>query len=347
MAKLKGPIPIETNELSAEQKHSITVRVITAVVLALILVPALIFGSYFFAIAIFIVSGLAAYEVVHASKITTKKRIPIYIFTIILVESYVFWIFLKNNLDTLSRSENLFETFDSVLTNSFTNIQISVIALLFGAFFYFLMSFLFEEITISDVFYYIAMTAIIGICIQSIMYLRYSPFTAFKSIYTAEYLDGPTFRFAQSWLLLAYVVIGIFANDIFAFFTGILFGKHKVNPRISPKKTWEGFIGGMILSAILSIAFAFIFDACSLPISPVLTLSKWYWVVPISLVMPVIADIGDFVYSAIKRHFGIKDFSNLLPGHGGILDRIDSLSFGCCFVAVFLIMITNGWNFLV
>ena len=339
--------PIEMNELTQEQKKSVHVRVITALVLAAILIPALVIGSYFFALAIFVIAGLCAYEIVHVTKPSKKIGIPLYIVTTILVESFVFWIFLKNNLETLSESHDLFQTFDSVLTNSFTDISISIIALLVGALFYFMMSFLFEEVTISNVMYYIAMTSIIGICLQSFMYLRYSPFTAFTPLYSVEYLNGPVFRFAQSWLLLTYVAIGVFGNDIFAFFTGILFGKHKVNPRISPKKTWEGFAGGMIMSAVLSLAFALILSACNLPISPVLDLNHWYWVLLISLTMPIIGDIGDFVYSAIKRHFGIKDFSNLLPGHGGVLDRIDSLSFGCGLVATFLIMISNGWNFLI
>lgn len=344
MAKKTKPL-IEANELTDEQKKSVKVRTITAIILAAILIPAVVLGSYYFAIVIFLIAGLSAFEIVSVSRISKSKfKIPIYIFTVALVESYVFWIFLKNNLETISQSQNIFTTFDSILTNSFSRIEISVIAMIVAAGYYFIISFLDENITINHVFYYFGITLIVGLCLQSLLYLRFTPFRAFGDI--GLNTDDLGFRIGHSWLLLLYMAIGCFGNDIFAFFTGILFGKHKVNPRISPKKTWEGFAGGLIISAILSFFFAFILSLNGYPIFPNLNHENWWWILAISIVMPIISDIGDFVFSAIKRSFGIKDFSNLLPGHGGVLDRMDSMFFCSVTVSVFIVMISNGWNFL-
>ena len=134
-------------------------------------------------------------------------------------------------------------------------------------------------------------------------------------------------------------MIGVMMNDIGAYFVGILFGKHKMNPRISPKKTWEGFVGGIVISTLFSTLFALIMALVHRPILPRFDLNQIYWVVLVSIVMPLAGDIGDFVFSAIKRNEGIKDFSNLLPGHGGILDRIDSMLFASGSIAAMIAFI--------
>ena len=346
MSKKEHKPLIEANELSTEQKKSVKVRVITSIVIAAILIPALVLGSYYFALVMFLIAGFAAYELVSVSSIKeSKSKIFIYIFSIILVESYVFWIFLKNNFDAISKSEDIFTTFDSILTNSFERIEISVIALMASAGVYFVVSFIDEKITINHVFYYFGMTLLVGLCCQSLLYLRFRPFSAFEP-YGVD-VNSIDFRLVQSWFLLLYMALGSFGNDIFAYFTGILFGKHKVNPRISPKKTWEGFIGGLVLSALLSFGFAFVCSILGKPIFPALDHTHWYWILIVSLTMPIIGDIGDFVFSAVKRSFGIKDFSNLLPGHGGVLDRMDAMFFCSALVSIFVVMISNGWNFLV
>lgn len=340
--KNKKVLPIETNEITPEMKVSLRTRVITAIVMAAIFVPCVFVGSWAYAILGALLGGLAAYELVHVSKPSKRFRIPIYIMTILLVESYIFWIFLKNNIVFLW-TEKEFTSIWTIFNNNFNNIEVSIIALISTAAVYFLFSFLDDDTTISMVVYYIAMSVIIGVCFQSFMYLRYSPFSAFGN--DKELINSPLFVYLQSAFLLMYVVLGIVCNDIGAYFTGILFGKHKVNPRISPKKTWEGVVGGIVFSIIVSLTFAFVMSIINCPIFPVLDLSHWYWVVLLSLCMPIIGDIGDFVFSAIKRYFGVKDYSNIFPGHGGVLDRFDSLLFGAALVSIFLVMITRGWTF--
>lgn len=136
---------------------------------------------------------------------------------------------------------------------------------------------------------------------------------SFISIYEADALFA--------W----YVIISTYVCDTSAYFCGRIFGKHKLNVRISPKKTWEGAIGGGAITIIVS----FILGYFLLPQMHILVL------LCASLVFAIFSQIGDLTFSAIKRNYQVKDFSNILPGHGGILDRLDSLIFN--FVAFFVI----------
>jgi phosphatidate cytidylyltransferase len=115
--------------------------------------------------------------------------------------------------------------------------------------------------------------------------------------------------------ILALVIL-ISCNDTFAYFAGVIFGKHKMAPTISPKKSWEGLVGGLIASLIGgALIFHNTFDVA------------WYVGAAIGLMTVVTATCGDLIESAIKRDLAIKDMSNLLPGHGGIMDRLDSALF--------------------
>ena len=116
-------------------------------------------------------------------------------------------------------------------------------------------------------------------------------------------------------LFLYLLSISIF-TDTFAYLIGMLIGKHKMAPVISPKKSWEGAIAGTIGgSSVALIVYSNLISSLDLKI------------VFITIILSITGQIGDLVYSKIKRENGIKDFSNIMPGHGGILDRIDSVTF--------------------
>ena len=115
---------------------------------------------------------------------------------------------------------------------------------------------------------------------------------------------------------ILYLVIITISADTFAYFTGVLFGKHKMIPSISPNKTWEGAIGGIIFSVTLASIYYVTY------LNPDKNLIS---VILMTLLLTVISIFGDLIFSAMKRHVNIKDFGNIMPGHGGILDRIDSL----------------------
>lgn len=113
-------------------------------------------------------------------------------------------------------------------------------------------------------------------------------------------------------------------TDTFSYFSGVFLGKHKMAPVISPKKTWEGAIGGVLLAALMNVGVFFVAERF---FSAPFTGWEWYAVIPISIVLSVISIFGDLCASVIKRNYGIKDYGNLIPGHGGIMDRIDSAIF--------------------
>ena len=115
------------------------------------------------------------------------------------------------------------------------------------------------------------------------------------------------------WLALAVIVI--FAADSAAMLVGVTVGRHKLSPQISPKKTWEGVVGGLIGGAVAAVVADAVFD---LEIASAMA-------VVLGFVMALTGTLGDLGESAFKRHAGVKDSGFLVPGHGGVLDRLDSL----------------------
>jgi phosphatidate cytidylyltransferase len=128
----------------------------------------------------------------------------------------------------------------------------------------------------------------------------------------------------RKWFFLG--LLATFAADTGAYATGRLIGRHKLAPKISPAKTWEGAIGGVVAGAGAAIALNSLFD------TGVSTSTIW----PLALAIPPAAILGDLFESWMKRRMGVKDASGLLPGHGGFMDRLDSLLFVFPVLYVFL-----------
>ncbi len=123
-------------------------------------------------------------------------------------------------------------------------------------------------------------------------------------------------------ILVWLIFIGAWGSDTFAYCTGILIGKHKVAPKLSPKKSIEGCIGGVLGAALLGFLFAMVFKSRI----QVIENAPLAFAI-IGAASSIISQLGDLAASAIKRDHSIKDYSNLIPGHGGILDRFDSILF--------------------
>ncbi len=123
--------------------------------------------------------------------------------------------------------------------------------------------------------------------------------------------------------------IGAWVPDTFAYFTGRLFGKHKLIPDVSPKKTVEGAIGGVVFCVLAFVAFALVYNHlnacdCVTPCAHLPQIPVWLMAV-IGLLSAIVSMVGDLSMSVIKRHYGVKDYGKILPGHGGFLDRFDSV----------------------
>ena len=109
-------------------------------------------------------------------------------------------------------------------------------------------------------------------------------------------------------------MLGVVFSDIGGYTAGVLFGKHRMVPAISPKKSWEGFAGSLVCGTTAAV------------LAVVLLLHKPAWVgVPLGVMLVITATLGDLVESQVKRDLGIKDMGTLLPGHGGLMDRIDGV----------------------
>lgn len=139
---------------------------------------------------------------------------------------------------------------------------------------------------------------------MTIVGILYIPFMLFH----ITYLDKTKYI----WLIF----IIAFGTDTFAYLAGNLFGKHKLCPKVSPKKTVEGALGGVIGSSILVFTYA-----------KILSLEPMGKLIVLSIVTSIISQLGDLTASKIKRSTGVKDFGKIMPGHGGVLDRFDSIIF--------------------
>jgi len=137
--------------------------------------------------------------------------------------------------------------------------------------------------------------------------------------------------YPQGGFLIISVLVSIWMCDSAAYFLGTAFGKHKLFQRVSPKKSWEGALAGFVFS-ILSMMSAKVF---------LLDFFEWQDIIVIGLIIGIVGQIGDLIESLLKRDAGVKDSSALIPGHGGIFDRFDSLIFSSPLIYLYLKLFIN------
>lgn len=129
---------------------------------------------------------------------------------------------------------------------------------------------------------------------------------------------------------VAFFVIIVVCNDLGGWMAGIMFGKHPMAPKLSPKKSWEGFAGSVVLTTAAGFAATQVFGV------------QWGWALAYGAAAAIFGTLGDLLESLIKREVGLKDMSAIVPGHGGLMDRLDSLLFAAP-VFYFLFAISLGW----
>lgn len=165
------------------------------------------------------------------------------------------------------------------------------------------------------------------------------PYYSMIYMYWTNRYDSGQYRYVgQSLIILAFLISWM--TDIGAYFVGRFLGKHKLAPVISPKKTVEGAIGGFVFCLLMVSGIAYLLTG---PLNILPFDVNWPYLLIITAAGSVISMVGDLSFSVIKRAFNIKDFGNIMPGHGGVLDRFDSALFVspvlCMFNAVFPVIV--------
>lgn len=370
------------NKLSQSSKASMLTRTITAIVLVAVLVPTILFGGWAYFALMIVLALIGIWEILRASG-RNKYNLLVYSVVYVFVFSFIFWVFLKNLIsDSHYYVDKLY----------MSDIFVSLIGIILYALTLFTISIISPKVTLNDVTYLFTVGIVFALGFQGMLYLRYFPISNGPSIFSASlgvtkntslivdyrslhyvttygdyfksfYENANLNQTLASSLLLFFVFVGTWASDVGAYFFGMLFGKHRMNPRVSPHKTWEGFFGGVFFSAVVSLGLAAIFEFCfNMPLVPgllqfstssylknigVLNGVCWPFLVLVALCMPVVGNIGGFLYSLIKRTYGIKDYGNIFPGHGGVIDRFDSVMINSIIIAIILSLTSNGWRFTV
>ena len=313
------------NDIQPEFQKKFSNRVVVALFLALLAIPAIIIGNWL--IVLFALVGLlfATHEIL---TVRTEQNypLPIRIFVYLMMVGMIFFIFVENNLTNFGINFNQWSFATGLNQLELPTFLLTVlVATLF-----------FSSITdvrfkVQDATYLITMAIILSLSFQAFLFLRFYP----------EFIFNESRSLIANSFLLLYAAMGTFFTDIGAYLIGTFFGKHKMNIRVSKNKTWEGFAGGVGVSFLGSFTFGMVLAFMGTPLLPFLTFNQWYWILLMSLAMPLIATLGDFTFSIIKREFGIKNFSNILGEHGGILDRVDSFSMVVLVVALIISLISN------
>ena len=322
----------QPNELSNDTVISMRTRIITALVAIAIVLPLVLFGDWpFFALISFaLVFGVI--EIIRCAKRKYSK--VLYVTALILALLVLAWNLIRHI--PFNSSRPLFESYETIymsITIVFVGICLASFTVMID-----------KGFTVVDACFIFTMVLLIAIGFQSALFLRYYPSFLYHQV-NADVSYFNLYDNLESSLLLVWVAVGACLNDAFAYFVGVFFGRNKLNERISPKKTWEGFFGGVILTSLVLTGWALGQAAGTngehAILKGLLDLEHWYHVVALSILIPLFSVLGDLVFSSIKRFYGIKDFSNLMPGHGGVLDRVDSITFAMIASSLYICIFFN------
>ncbi len=328
---------LKLNEINEAQRISLRTRIITAIIGLVIVLPCIFIGEWAILILVLVAGILGGWELVHCAK--KHYNILLYIATILIVLLLATYPIYRNLIFVNSDYNG---TFYSV----FSNIYCSIFLILIAAIIFFSLVLLDKNFEVRDAAYLFSFAIIVGLGLQCILFLRYYPL--FENYIINGNSTNITYDYAESASLLLLIVGATCMNDIGAYFTGILFGKNKMNERISPKKTWEGFAGGVFWSISFSLVFGLLMAAYDHPIIEIFDIDHWYYLLIIAVVISCVSSLGDFIFSSIKRYYDVKDFGFILPGHGGVLDRLDSILFSCMssaiLITIFNAIISNNWE---
>lgn len=258
------------------------VRLLTAAGIAIVGLPILIFSQYIiFPITAGVLSVLAVWEMLRVQGMHRKLviSIPAYLIAALMPFFAYEWFFPAQN-------------------------QMQYLVVLALVLFLYLIYLISVAVFSGGVYKYENVSTVFTM----VLYITVS----FSALCLTRYMENGEFMFGM-------VFIAAWVCDIFAYFVGRLFGKHKLAPDLSPKKTIEGAVGGVLFTVAAFLLYGFIVESFFELKADYLILGA------LGFVLPIVAQIGDLWASLIKREHGVKDYSNILPGHGGIVDRFDSI----------------------
>lgn len=256
------------------------VRILTSIGMAVVGIPILIFSKYIiYPITISLLAFIAVFEMMRVIGVDKKYYIS--------VPPYLMALLLP--------------MFAYFYPKEYTVIFLLVTA---GVFFAYLLYLFFTAVFMRGNLKYAEVCQVFA----SVTYVIMS----FTSLSILRYMTGGIWNIVM-------LLVAAWGSDVFAYFTGMLFGKHKLIPEISPKKTVEGSIGGIVCATLIMLLYGFI-------VSKATSLTPNYIVLAVAgLLLSATSQIGDLVASLIKRENGVKDYGNIFPGHGGVMDRFDSV----------------------
>lgn len=334
---------IEINEIDSGKKASLANRLIVSAILIVVFVPAIFLGGWWWFGVMAAVLLIATFEFTSAPH--KKYNVVIYIATYAIVLGYAYWYLVKYNVQAYNMNP---DSWSFALESFYGGLYISIYGIITSLAFYCFSSIVFRKSGFdwADASYLFMMTLLVGLGFQAMLFCRYWPYISFQK----SHIDaGAEFNFWHSTIFIIFVLFGAIMNDTMAYFVGMLFGKRKLCPEVSPKKTVEGFIGGWVLGGALTMGFAMIVDACGYPILDSMRIfgekSQWWYPLIMSFTLPLVGDLGDLTFSVIKRHYGFKDYGKMLGAMGGVLDRLDSMLFCCIYASTFAVFTANAWNF--
>jgi len=252
-------------------------RIITALILAVVFVGSIVFGSPAWIASLFaLVLGAAIYEL---TALTLKQTSVVSIILSIIFALCFYWLGAGLSLEILQ-----YQSF----IGSFLWIGIFLYMLVYQ------FSGSWSKLTCS--FYFLLGVVLLWICVNDLVFILR--------------------HFEQGGWILLYLFTLVWIADIGAYFSGRKFGKNKLAPGISPGKTWEGVAGGMVFNGLWMLCIFYLTQGWGMSL---------LWFIGIGLATSAISVVGDLFESILKREAGVKDSGKLLPGHGGVLDRIDSV----------------------
>ena len=255
-------------------KNDLKIRIISAVVALIIVIPILIIGGYWFYIGVGLISIIGFYEILSLRE--NKRKIP-FIMKILAALCFMLFILTCINVEDYTIDSKLFVLIPLVLLTPLIWYGKS------------------KEYDVDDAFYLMASTMFLGIAFRYLIVIR-----------------------TINIHLLMYLLMVTIMSDTFAHFFGTKLGRIKLCPYVSPNKTVEGMIGGTFFGTFISAMYYLTFINVH---------ASTIYVLLFSLVLSLVAQAGDLVFSAMKRKYEVKDYGNIMPGHGGVLDRLDSLIF--------------------